>query len=554
MTQSFGAVCVAVLAFGLPLSSARCQAPVNDEPSGALTVVPGVNPNAPAGLGGSTFDNVGATNSSGFTSTCGSSMPGDVFFSFTAAVSGVHVISTCTPLGFPGVTHVDTVVAVYALGAYGSTLACDDDSCTSIGTAGASTSFLSHANATLAAGSTYIVRVAGAFGAPAGTFHLVVLEPTTAADACANATPLSIGPNFAQVPPGSTGSNPSPSCSQFTAATPDVWFTFTAGAANCNVHIVRESFGTTTASRIAVYSGSCAAPTPPPTLLCTGSAPHVYFVAGAGQTYRIRLGQLAASLAAVTLSVECIPLAANDEPPGATTLVLGDNGPDSFAAATPNGPFPPPCTTSMVDLWYKWTAPYQVRVRLSGCAMPPGTDFALYVSAGVGGFQVACDEDDAADIGPCAFTLPTAPYVEFDAVTGVTYSLRALAPQIGAGAAAINFSFRPTLRLLTLHSPPRIAVEATGGPPFGTAFNVLTFTAGAFPSGWFYGLDVTLPELLLLFSTGTPFVAPLDASGAYFATFPVPGIPLGYTLYGVMLGLNASGAIVEASPPTIYII
>jgi hypothetical protein len=72
---------------------------------------------------------------------------------------------------------------------------------------------------------------------------------------------------------------------------------------------------------------------------------------------------------------------------------------------------------------------------------------------------------------------------------------------------------------------------ASAGRPY---FSVVDLTAGAYPAGWFFGLDVGLPELLSLFSFGPPFTGTLDASGASTTGVigPFPALS-GLTLYGV---------------------
>jgi hypothetical protein len=65
-------------------------------------------------------------------------------------------------------------------------------------------------------------------------------------------------------------------------------------------------------------------------------------------------------------------------------------------------------------------------------------------------------------------------------------------------------------------------------------FTVVDLTAGSFPAGWFFGLDVGIPELLSLFSFGSPFTGTLDAAGASATGVfgPSPALS-GLTLYGV---------------------
>lgn len=69
---------VAVWAFGGAF--VQGQAPANDEPAGAIVVGLGINPGAPAGASGNFFSNVNATNSVGYSATCGTVAGADVFF------------------------------------------------------------------------------------------------------------------------------------------------------------------------------------------------------------------------------------------------------------------------------------------------------------------------------------------------------------------------------------------------------------------------------------------------------------------------------------------
>jgi len=49
-----------------------------------------------------------------------------------------------------------------------------------------------------------------------------------------------------------------------------------------------------------------------------------------------------------------------------------------------------------------------------------------------------------------------------------------------------------------------------GGATYVTA---ITLAQGAYPNGWFFGLDITLTELISQFQTGFPFSGVLDAVG-----------------------------------------
>lgn len=77
------------------------------------------------------------------------------------------------------------------------------------------------------------------------------------------------------------------------------------------------------------------------------------------------------------------------------------------------------------------------------------------------------------------------------------------------------------------------------GVPGDLAFTALTLLPGAFPNGWFFGLDPTLPDLVAQWTSGSPlFVAWLDAAGEH--TLAVPGLPPGVPVQGVAIDLDPS--------------
>ncbi|MGE0144190.1 MAG: hypothetical protein AB7I19_10855 [Planctomycetota bacterium] len=86
------------------------------------------------------------------------------------------------------------------------------------------------------------------------------------------------------------------------------------------------------------------------------------------------------------------------------------------------------------------------------------------------------------------------------------------------------------------------------GIPGDWYFTALTLTPGAFPNGWFYGLDPN-PDLLGAYlSSGHPaFLGRLDASGA--GTVMFPGLPPGWALQGVSVAFDSSIRVLSPSLP-----
>jgi hypothetical protein len=65
-------------------------------------------------------------------------------------------------------------------------------------------------------------------------------------------------------------------------------------------------------------------------------------------------------------------------------------------------------------------------------------------------------------------------------------------------------------------------------------FTAVTLAQGSFPNGWFFGLDMGLPELLNLFALGAPFTGVLNAVGSSTSPGFGPSASLsGLTLFAV---------------------
>lgn len=97
-----------------------------------------------------------------------------------------------------------------------------------------------------------------------------------------------------------------------------------------------------------------------------------------------------------------------------------------------------------------------------------------------------------------------------------------------------------------------VSVVNSGCNPLSTYVTAATLNAGAFPHGWFFGVDIPFSALLSLVSVGPPFFGTLDASGS--STFLVPGgIPTGLTFYVVTVVLDpATGLPASSSVPIAF--
>ncbi|HMQ23281.1 MAG TPA: hypothetical protein PKE00_12375, partial [Planctomycetota bacterium] len=91
------------------------------------------------------------------------------------------------------------------------------------------------------------------------------------------------------------------------------------------------------------------------------------------------------------------------------------------------------------------------------------------------------------------------------------------------------------------------------GIPSDLYFTVLTVVPGAFPSGWFFGLDPSLPDVLHQVAIPHPvFTGRLDSMGN--ASARLGGLPVGLPLQGVALGLDPALRAWAASPPRAVIV
>ncbi len=93
----------------------------------------------------------------------------------------------------------------------------------------------------------------------------------------------------------------------------------------------------------------------------------------------------------------------------------------------------------------------------------------------------------------------------------------------------------------------RLVIETRRGVPFDLYFRPITVVPGAFPDGWFYGLDPAAGDLAAQLGSPPPlFVGLFDARGRADLTLPVPP---GLDLQMVALDLDRSIEPLSASRP-----
>jgi hypothetical protein len=126
---------------------------------------------------------------------------------------------------------------------------------------------------------------------------------------------------------------------------------------------------------------------------------------------------------------------------------------------------------------------------------------------------------------------------------------------------AVTFSGGTPPCILSFTSPAGAGSVMMDNTPCAASIGLSYFTAidltpGAWPAGWFFGLDIGVPELLSLFAFGPPFTGAFDAAGASTTGLvgPHPGIS-GISLFAVTTEWTASYAtLVQVRPSVAYVI
>lgn len=100
-----------------------------------------------------------------------------------------------------------------------------------------------------------------------------------------------------------------------------------------------------------------------------------------------------------------------------------------------------------------------------------------------------------------------------------------------------------------------LQVNLSGMPSNGSYFLALTSFGGAFPNGWFFGIDISFIDLISQITFGFPFSGPANNCGAaQLGQFC--GLPSGIPLFSVALGIPGPvlGPPTVVTPPASYVI
>jgi hypothetical protein len=385
-----------------------------------------------------------------------------------------------------------------------------------------------------------------------GTFRLKVTVPTAANDLCSNAFALPVpDPATGSVVVASTtegaGDEGVPGSAGGYA---DVWFSFTLPYDR----MVTAESDNNNAYAIQILSGDCSGLT---------SLAWASYLAGpvhavAGQTYYIAaVADVGAPRGPFNLTFKVLPM--NDAPTQMIPLSKGVNpaapaGQDGVIFTNVGATLSPGAwascngSTGLQDVFFSYFASSTCPVTFSMC--PPAGfssfefDSILQVADAAGGPDLACDDDG------CGM-MATVSTVTTTLTGGRTYRVRVATYDNGPTSFGGTFYLTVTPHFaLTIDAPagPGSFRIANGGLPWGVVYyTALTLTQGLFPNDWFFGVDVSLSEILAQLSAEPPFFGVTDGGGG--SNFEILGLPpLNITLYGVTVAF-AGPVFIGASTP-----
>jgi hypothetical protein len=374
---------------------------------------------------------------------------------------------------------------------------------------------------------------------------LVLAGVVAAQDECASAIPigngLTSGTNV-----GATNSVQTSSCNNMGS---DVWYFYIA---SCNGFVEATfcqpgsaSFDTV----LAVFDGSTSCQTAVQ-LDCNDDTcllrSKVVFPVSSGSPYYIAVGGFAGAQGTFSISLTCHQPPIEDDCIGAIPLGPGQNGPFSNQFATDGSPPASFCPAGFADLWFTFTPPCSGTYRIETCG---GYDTVLTVLGGCQGPELACNDDAGGTCGPGS-------QVELAAAAATTYLVRVAGKTQARGSFNINVTQVFQLAFTSQPGgPASLGFLLDGGPAGAVYLTAITFNAGAFPNGSFFGVDLTYAEVLSEIQTGYPFFGVLDACGAFM--FPPASAPFlsGQTIYAVGLATDATFTLpIMTTAPVSYLI
>jgi hypothetical protein len=336
----------------------------------------------------------------------------------------------------------------------------------------------------------------------------------------------------------------------------DVWYAYTASCTGIAVAEFCNAGNANYDTVLTIWSGSCGGLVE---LSCNDDwcflQSMVTFGVTAGSVYYLSVGGFGGSQGNFNLSVSCFTPSGNDICSNAVSITEGVLTNGSNIGATSGGdPIVTNCGFSNgPDIWYVIVPSCTGLYTATTCDPGTGFDTVLGIWDGTGGcgnlVAVACNDDDPTGCTTGGwFGLESR--VSWSAVAGTPYYISVAGYAGNTGSFAMMVSIGSGLTLtFTSTNPGTLGYDIIGGTPSGAAFTAVTFNAGAFPTGWFFGIDIGFPELANEVNIGFPFLVGLTACGS-LTVGPFTGLPSGLTVYGVTLALPFGGSFPTVfSPP-----
>ena len=482
--------------------------------------------NAIAGPGVYSVDTTLATTGTP-SATCGA-LGTDVWFYWTANVTGVASITTCGYVGSDSVLAIWDGAGVPAGSCPTVQLACNDDNC----------GLQSRVTANVVGGQSYFIQV-GSYASGAGYVGSIDVSVTVPSgnDDCTQATQVSgFGP-FAYDTTGATTGAPVASCGIMGA---DRWLRWTSPASGVAIANVCGTAANDTVLAVWDGTGVPVGGCPSIQLACNddscGLQSQTTFAATAGSVYYFEIGSFqGASSGPGSISVTVSAAPANDACTGAVAVSGFGLFPfDNVAASTgAEGQNEAAClffgsSAVVQDVWYTWTAPATGKTIFSLCAGATNdSKIAVYSGAGCPTTPaLACNDDK------CALTSELC----FDAVAGQVYTLQiGLYPLGGAAGATGTFELRAASGAAGNDSCAT-PLALVGNGPFAIDTSIATTGCEGQDNGvcLFFGSTVIDNDLWFTWTAPSTnqFQASLCGSGndTKFAIYQGSGCPTGQAL------------------------
>ena len=168
------------------------------------------------------------------------------------------------------------------------------------------------------------------------------------------------------------------------------------------------------------------------------------------------------------------------------------------------------------------------------------TALSVWNGCGPGMAEIAC-ADDGGMVGDDAFG-----HDRDGLIAGNVYYVRVADFQAAViDQGTFYLTIKPKFQMF-VSSPlgsGSLKVDIVNGPPNGNYFLGVSLIQGAYPQGWFFGLDIGLQEVTNQVNTGYPFLGPLGAGGnTMIGPFPAGSLPQGMNLYRSRSGSTRASA------------